>query len=122
MIAPALTPYLIPAVYASTLDLTVRVALVAPDCLIFSLLSVAAICILSAVCAPMERRFDADVFKKRRKSAFPSGGNENVDYTPVFGSDGVKNESEEEKKIREEKAEIVRRILGNKEDKNEDEK
>ena len=93
------------------MGMSVRVDLAAPDCLIFAAVSLVAIAILSALCAPMERRFDADVFKRRKafvreESDEPS---ESEEYTSLFSAkDG---ETEEEKKQREAEAERIRRIL-----------
>ncbi|MBQ2384961.1 MAG: hypothetical protein II292_02010, partial [Clostridia bacterium] len=106
-----LFPYLLPAIYAHTLGMNVRVDLAAPDCLIFAAVSLVAIAILSALCAPMERRFDADVFKRRK--AFDRDESEEQseveDYTSLFDTRG--DETEEEKNQREAEAEHIRRIL-----------
>lgn len=103
-------PYLLPALYANTLGMSVRLALVAPDCLILAALSLVAVCLLSALTAPMERGFDADVFKRRKPfEASEDAQSEAEDYTSLF--DTREEESEEEKKIREEKAERIRQML-----------
>ena len=104
-------PVCLPTVYAHTMGMSVRVDLAAPDCLIFAAVSLVAIAILSALCAPMERQFGADVFKRRKafvreESDEPS---ESEEYTSLFSAkDG---ETEEEKKQREAEAERIRRIL-----------
>lgn len=106
-----LFPYLLPAIYAHTLGMNVRVDLAAPDCLILSAVSLISIAVLSALCAPMERRFDADVFKRRK--AFDRDESEEQseveDYTSLFDTRG--DETEEEKNQREAEAERIRRIL-----------
>lgn len=110
-LALCLYPYIIPALYAGTLAMNVRIALVAPDCLIFAALSLIGISLLSALSAPMERRFDADVFKRRRPFEL-SGEQENgeeEDYAPLF--DTQDEDSEEKNALREAQAERIRRIL-----------
>jgi hypothetical protein len=106
-----LFPYLLPAIYAHTLGMNVRVDLAAPDCLIFAAVSLVAVAILSALCAPMERQFDADVFKRRK--AFDRDESEEQseveNYTSLFDTRG--DETEEEKNQREAEAERIRRIL-----------
>ena len=106
-----LFPYILPTVYAHTMGMSVRVDLAAPDCLIFAAVSLVAIAILSALCAPMERQFGADVFKRRKAFVREESDEEreSEEYTSLFSAkDG---ETEEEKKQREAEAERIRRIL-----------
>lgn len=115
-LALALFPYLIPLVYAQTLGLNVSVVLNAPDGLIFEIVFIAAIASLSAITAPYERRFDADVFKKRvmfGTKTDESGGD--ADYESVFGTDG--EQDERDRALKEEQAELIRKLLSK--DKNE---
>ena len=108
-----LFPYILPAVYAHTMGMSVRVGLAAPDGLIFAAVSLIAIAVLSALTAPMERQFDADVFKRHKAFERESADeqSESEDYTSLFSSNG--EETEEEKELREAEAERIRRILRN---------
>lgn len=101
-------PYLMPMIYASTLGTRVSFVLAAPDGFIFALVAIAAIAVLSVITAPFERRFDADVFKKR--AAFGMAKAEENDGT----FESVYEMSDEERALREEQAERIRRMLGNK--------
>ena len=106
-------PYILPTIYAHTMGMSVRVALVGPDGIIFSVIFLIAIAVLSAFTAPMERQFDADVFKRRKAFERESADeqSESEDYTSLFSSNG--DETEEEKELREAEAERIRRILRN---------
>lgn len=111
----ALFPYVMPWIYSSTLGVKVRVALVAPDAMIFAIVSMVAIAVLSYVTAPYERRFDVDVFKKHQpfaNSKEESDGSE--DYESQFSTD----EDEAYARLREEQAERIRRILNKNNDDN----
>ncbi len=106
-----LFPYILPAVYAHTMGMSVKVGLAAPDSLIFAAVFLIAISILSALTAPMERQFDADVFKRRKAFEYDStdGQSENEDYTSLFSA--KEDENEQEKAIRAAEAERIRKIL-----------
>ena len=108
MIPFSVIPYLMPMIYASTLGTRVSFVLAAPDGFIFALVAIAAIAVLSVITAPFERRFDADVFKKR--AAFGMAKAEENDGT----FESVYDMSDEERALREEQAERIRRMLGNK--------
>lgn len=95
-------PYLMPAIYAYTLGTRVAFTLAAPDGFIFALISIAAISVLSALTAPYERRFDADVFKKRE--AFGVAKDERIE-------EQIEELSDEERALRDEQAERIRRML-----------
>ena len=95
-------PYLMPAIYAYTLGTRVAFTLAAPDGFIFALISISAISVLSALTAPYERRFDADVFKKRE--AFGLAKTENRE-------ERAEELSDEERALRDEQAERIRRML-----------
>ena len=111
-----LFPYVMPLIYSYTLAYSVRVNLRAPDSLIACVLSVAAIAIISAITAPYERRFDADVFKKRRAFADSVEETEDTEYTSVFSNVG---EDEEYDELRREQADKIRKLLAqNKKDGN----
>ena len=115
-LALALFPYLVPLVYAQTLGLNVSIVLNAPDGLIFWIVFIAVIAALSAITAPYERRFDADVFKKRvmfRAEEDESG--EDAGYESVFSTDG--EQDERDRALKEEQAELIRKLLNK--DKNE---
>lgn len=108
-----LFPYVLPAIYAHTMGMSVRVALAGLDGLIFAAVSLTAIAVLSALCAPMERQFGADVFKRRKAFVREESDEEceSEDYTSLFSSNS--EETEEEKELREAEAERIRRILRN---------
>ena len=95
-------PYLMPEIYAYTLGTRVAFTLAAPDGFIFALISIAAISALSLICAPYERRFDADVFKKRE--AFGLAKDELIE-------EQTEELSDEERALRDEQAERIRRML-----------
>lgn len=103
----ALFPYIMPWIYSSTLGVKVRVALVLPDTLIFAIIFIAAIGILSAITAPYERRFDADVFKKHQSFSSLANTSEDDEYERQFNTE----EDEEYSRLREEQAERIRRML-----------
>ena len=95
--------------------MSVRIALVAPDPLILAGLSLVAIALLSAFTAPMERSFDADVFKRRKafegREADEEMSEESADSTYESLFDARGEETDEEKAHREAEAERIRRIL-----------
>ena len=107
MIPFALFPYIMPWIYSSTLGVKVRVALVAPDAFIFSLIFVAVIGIFSSLTAKHERRFDADIFKKHK----PSSLAEDVDSDDGYQGQFCTEEDEAYNRLREEQAERIRRML-----------
>lgn len=108
-----LYPYILPALYAHTLAMEVRIALIAPDGLILAGVSLVAIGVLSAFTAQTERDFDADIFKRRRPfepvAQSESEENGESDYESLFDARG--EESEEQRAAREADAERIRRIL-----------
>ena len=61
----AMLPHFMPPLYSWTYSKTVRVALVAPSALIIGGVLILGSIILSIICAPIEKRFDADIFKKK---------------------------------------------------------
>jgi hypothetical protein len=103
-------PYLMPMLYSYTLGAKVGIALVAPDGLIFGVISLIAVAILSALTAPYERRFDADVFKKSRNSLVNSEESDGG-YESLLGENGEEDESY--RRLREEQAERIRTMLKN---------
>ena len=64
----ALFPYLLPYLYDVIWSEHVGMALMAPDALIFALISVAATVVLCCVSAKSEKLLDVDVFKKPKKA------------------------------------------------------
>lgn len=115
ILAFCIYPYILPALYSHTLAMSVRIALVAPDPLILAGLSLVAIALLSAFTAPMERSFDADVFKRRKafegREADEEMSEESADSTYESLFDARGEETDEEKAHREAEAERIRRIL-----------
>ena len=103
-----LFPYAMPLIYSYTLAYSVRVNLCTPDALIACVLSITAIAIISAITAPYERRFDADVFKKRRAFADAVAETEETEYSPVFSKS---DEGDEYDELRREQAEKIRKLL-----------
>lgn len=59
-----LLPHFMPPLYSWTYSKAVRVALVAPSALIIGGVLILAAVILSIICAPIEKRFNADIFEK----------------------------------------------------------
>lgn len=112
MLPTLLIPYAMSPIYKGIFNMNVSVILTAPDGLIFGAVALLAIFVLSAVCAPMERAFEADIFKKHgRDEDEPRYEQEDEsDYEPVFGAS---SESDSE---REERNERIRQLLNNKKD------
>ncbi len=75
----ALFPYLMPMLFGKILGLNVSLVLCAPDLLIATLVVLAAIFVLSVFSAPMERRFNADMFKKHKPKNLDDSGEESTD-------------------------------------------
>lgn len=102
-IAEALTlslclfPYLMSPLYDWIFGTNVVLLLRAPDGLIFGGIALAAILVLSAVCAPMEREFEADIFKKRKDFEVREYEDEDAEevYEPMFGSASEDSEAED---------------------------
>ena len=104
----ALFPYIMPLIYSSTLGVKVKVALVAPDALIFAIVFIVAIGIISAITASYERRFDADVFKKHQSfSSLANTSQDDDEYESQFSTE----EDEAYSRLRDEQAERIRRML-----------
>ena len=104
----ALFPYLMPLIYSYTLAYSVKVNLCAPDALIACVVFIVGISILSTITAPYERRFDADVFKKRRAFSDAPTEPEEEEYTSVFSNGDNDGEYDE---LRREQAEKIRKLL-----------
>ena len=109
-LAFTLFPYVMPAIYSHTLAYKVGFGLSAPDGLIFGVIFVAIIAVLSAICAPFERRFDADVFKKRAAFADSTASDEEGEYEPSFTIDADDEYSE----MRSEQMARIREMLAKK--------
>jgi hypothetical protein len=100
-------PYVMPWIYSSTLGVKVRVALVAPDALVFAIASIAAIVTLSLLAAPHEVRLDVNVFKKHQPFASSNAEDNGEDYESRFKTE----EDDAYARLREEQAERIRRML-----------
>ena len=105
-LAPILMPYMLPWLYKYAHGTRVVLTLTAPDGLIFGGLSVLTMIVLSILCAPMEREFGADIFKKSRISVSVKAENDGEEYTPVFSVDNVDDIETREKNER------IRELLG----------
>ena len=98
-------PYIMPLVYAYTLGTRVDFTLAAPDGFIVLSVALVALCVLSALTAPYERRFDADVFKKREPFGLARA-------EEAEEEEEEEELSDEELAFKEEQAERIRRLLG----------
>ena len=107
-----LIPYAMTPIYKGIFNMKVTLILTAPDGLIFGAVALITIFVLSAVCAPMEREFDADIFNKSYVSSVKDEreAEEESDYKPLFGS------SFDNDKEKEERNERIRQLLNNKKD------
>lgn len=107
-----LIPYAMSPIYKGIFNMNVTLILTAPDGLIFGAVALIAIFVLSAVCGPMEREFDADIFNKSYANAAKDEikTEEESDYEPMFSTS---SESDREK---EERNERIRQLLNNKKD------
>jgi hypothetical protein len=98
-------PYLMPMIYSYTLGTRVGFTLAAPDGFIFALIVLVAISVFSAITAPYERRFDADVFKKH--AIFGAAQVNELEDLPNDGEQDSGLDSE----LREYQAERIRKLL-----------
>ncbi len=107
MLPTLLIPYAMNPIYKGIFNMNVSLILTAPDGLIFGAVALLAIFVLSAVCAPMEREFDADIFNKHYENSVKeeTEAEEESDYKPVFSTS---SESESEKAERNER---IRQLL-----------
>ena len=95
-------PYALPLVYKGVFGQNVTMALVSVDPLSVATVGFIAVIVLSCICAPMERKLDADVFKKRK------------DFEPDLNdADSEDEEKYEEEKITlsKEQNEFIRNLL-----------
>ncbi len=117
LVLPLMTfAYLMPAVYSHTLGLKVSLDLSAPDGLIFGVIFMVTTGILSAVTAHYERRFDADVFKKRRPFGVSDRQeDEREEYESLFDTS---EDDEVSSELRKEQAERIRILLNKKDEEN----
>lgn len=109
----ALIPYFMPLIYRHALSLNVKFTLATVDPFIFILASLVAILTLSIITAPYERRFDADVFKKRKIFSSKPDDTETQkdDYVSIFETEAEKDGDYE--KMREEQAARIRELFRN---------
>ncbi len=96
-LAVALFPYLTPFFYDQAYGKRVVLTLTMPDTLIFACLSIAAIITLSIISAPLERRLDADLFKKRKpfekeEEKQEEAEGEETESSPVSDTEREQNE------------------------------
>ncbi len=99
----ALFAYALIPIYDGIWGIRVAVVLTAPDAFIFTLVILATIFILSAITAPWERRFDADLFKKKKRIVAES--NDEVD------EDALERENTKAKVYDKEKIAKIRSIF-----------
>ena len=101
-----LVPYAIVPLCKYAFDTRVAIALFAPDSLIIGAIFLVAIFALTVICAPMERDFDADIFKKNRLRIDVEKETEEDDYSAIFTVDGRNDHEIKEKNER------IRELLG----------
>ena len=92
-------PYFMSPIYKFIWGSRVNMAYLAPDGLLFAILSVLAILVLSIICAPMERKLEADIFKKYKMF-------EKEDEEELSNENEAENSREDN-----ERDEMIRRIL-----------
>ena len=110
-----LFPYFLPLFYKNFLGEKVVFVLLAPDAFILTTLGLIAVIVLSCVCAPIEREFGADVFNKEHKE----DKSKEKEYS--IGEKAESKEAESKKAVRDEGInEIVRKLLSDKKDDNEE--
>lgn len=91
-----LIPYTMAPLYKYIFGMRVVLTLTAPDPLILGGIFFFAIVALTFVCAPMEREFGADIFKRSKIEITKEKNDDEEEYTPIFTSSTeeqqVKNE------------------------------
>ena len=95
-----LIPYTMAPLYKSIFGMRVVLTLTAPDPLILGGIFLLAILALTFVCAPMEREFDADIFKRSKIEFVKEEQDNDKDYTPIF-SVSADERQEKNERIRE---------------------
>ena len=101
----ALFPYILPAVYKSILGMSVTLVYAAPDTLLVYALSLVGVCVASCLSAPMERRFDADLFKarqpfeKKMDEEYHAADNGQTDRTLVVDTSAKREQNERIRKL-----------------------
>ena len=91
-----LIPYAMPLLYKYIFNMRVVLTLRAPDPLILGGICLLAIFALTVICAPMEREFKADIFKRSKIEFGAEREDEKEDYTPIFtASDNERQERNE---------------------------
>lgn len=101
-----LLPYAIIPLCKYAFNTRVAIAICAPDPLIIGGAFLAAIFALTVICAPMERSFDADIFKKNRIVITANEELEEEEYSPVFSVEERDDDAIKEKNDR------IRELLG----------
>lgn len=107
----ALFPYLMTPLYKTIYGMSVTLILTAPDALILGGVALLAIFTLSIICAPAEREFQADIFKKTKLKVGAEKSEDEGGYIPVFNSESTASESEKK-----EHNERIRELLGKNKD------
>lgn len=103
-------PYFMPYFFESTYRMNVTLVFSAPDALMLSGIFLIGMIALSVVCAPMEREFDADIFKKS-KDIFDDN-----EQTEQYEEDESDQKKDEDEIAREERNRRIRELLGQKKD------
>ena len=103
-------PYFMPYFFESTYRMNVTLVFSAPDALMLSGVFLIGMIVLSIICAPMEREFDADIFKKA-KDPF------DADEQPEQYEEDENNwKKDEDELAKEERSRRIRELLGQKKD------
>ncbi len=91
-VAVALFPYLTPFFYDQAYGVRVILTLTMPDTLIFACIAIVTVITLSIISAPLEKRLDADLFKKRKP--FEKAENEQIEETEEENDSSVPTSDE----------------------------
>ena len=100
-----LVPYAIIPLCKYAFDTRVAIALFAPDPLIIGGVFLVSVFALTVICVPMEREFDADIFKKSKMQVDTEAEIED-DYSPIFTVNSTNDDGMKEK------SEMIRELLG----------
>ena len=96
-------PYVLPAVYENIYGQRVTLAVISIDPMAFAVVGFLALIVLSFVCAPMERSFGADLFKKIKPTV------------ETLEQDEDEEEEDERVELSQEQNEFIRSLLKNRE-------
>ena len=106
-----LVPYAMEPLYKYIFGMRVTFVLTAPDPLIFGGVALLAIFVLTIICAPLERGFDADIFKRNRLEVVAES-EEEEEYESVFSTS---DDNSDDDSLRERNERIRELLLKNKE-------